>query len=141
MLFLFFLGCCFAQTETNNDENKTVTHLYEIRYDKSSFDFYKQSNYGFILFFKFENKEDDYLDSIRLSVDNLQKYKSMDLDYYVSLQKSLLKDDCKIIESKKVENQGKAPYYLIVYEKTIGKNQVKIHQEFTLITDLVSIFR
>lgn len=128
MLFLFFSGCYFAQTSTISDENKTVTPLYEIRYDKSSFDFYNQSNCGFILFFKFENKEDDYLDSIRLSVENLQKYKSMDLDYYVSLLKSLLKEDCKIIESKKVENQGKAPYYLIVYEKTISKNQVKIYE-------------
>ena len=128
MLFLFFSGCCFAQIATNNDENKTVTPLYEIRNDKSFFDFYKQSNYGFILFLKFENKEDDYLDSIILSVENLQKYKSMDLDYYVSLLKSLSKDDCNIIESKKIENQGEAPYYLIVYEKTISKKQVKIYE-------------
>ncbi|GAA4067593.1 hypothetical protein GCM10022389_10860 [Flavobacterium cheonanense] len=126
LLFLFISRFCFAQKAIEIDENKTTTPLYEVSFNKSSFDFYNQSNYGFILFYKLEN-DDDFLDCLRLSVENLEKYKTMDLMYYASLVEYVIREDFKIIESRKVENQGKTSYFLLVYEKPLGKKNLKIH--------------
>jgi hypothetical protein len=127
LFFQFYLGFSFSQNVINLEENKISTPLYEISYNKSYYDFYEQINYGFALFYKFDNNDDDFLDSIRLSIENLQKFNTMDLDYYASLVEYGIKGDSKIIESKKVENNEKQPYFLIVYEKKLGENNVKVY--------------
>ena len=127
VIFLFISEIVFSQTEKNTEIDKTTTQFYEISYNKTLFDFYDQPNFGFVLFYKFENNDDDYLDCLKLSIDDLRKYKTMDLDYLASLQEYVLKSDFKIIESKKIQKQDNQDYFLFVYEKSISNYQIKIH--------------
>jgi len=125
LFFLSFSGC-HSQSKAP-DANKIVTSLYEIEYDSSFFDVYNQKNDGFVLFFKSEN-DDDFLDCIKLSIENTEKYKTMDLDYYASLMVHLLQESGKIVENKKVAGEDGFSYYSVVCEKPSASGTFKIYQ-------------
>jgi hypothetical protein len=126
LLFLLFLSILntFSQTEILS------TPLYEIEFNKKQFDYYPNNkNHNFILFYKFNNKEDDYFDCIRLEIDNLNKFKKMDLDYYANLKEYELKNNSQIIEKTKTLNANNSICYKMIYTKFLGKNLIKIYQK------------
>lgn len=128
-LLLFATQWLFSQKEKQATTlEKTVTTLYEISYDKATFDIYPLDKKGLILFFKLAN-DDDFLDCIKLTTENLEQYKTMDLTYYASIVKTNIEQQFTILESKFVENKEKSSsYHLLIYEKMIGNNSVKIYQ-------------
>lgn len=126
---LFAAQCLFSQKENQTTAlEKTVTKQYEISYKKSNFDVYPLDKNGLVLFFKFGNDTDNFLDCIKLTTENLQQYKTMDLVYYASLAEANIKSQFTIVESRLVKNDARPTYHLLVYEKMMGDNWVKIHQ-------------
>jgi len=118
--FLFF-AVCFSQKK-EFDLDQVSSKDYSIRFDSNYFSRMDGSDQSVILFIK--NPNEDYLELLKISVEDVSKHKNMDLQYFSELREYALKDQYKILSKTKGELNG-SQYIDFIYEKTTVRGNNK----------------
>lgn len=106
LLFLIsFLLCsvCFSQKK-QSDLEKVITKDFTLEFDSNYFSRIDAYDKLVMLFIK--NPQNGYVESLRISVEDVSKYKKMDLEYFSEIKENLLKDEYKILSKTKGELNG-----------------------------------
>ncbi len=125
IFIIVFLTYSFNDFQNNQNRNFEIIECkdYSIQYNKSLFDLRKDP-YNDSLFFLFTKKDkpkDNYSEVLKFVAENIEKYKSMNLDYYIQLREYTIQSNSKIIESKRVKKPNH-DYHSIIYQRTNSLN-------------------
>lgn len=131
--FIFVACIYFFGTSTFQESWKTFSKdEYSIKYPEN-WKLDASGNMGtvFILFSARASETDSFRENINLTTQDFSKY-TMSLDHFAQLSESQIKsviENAKILESKKLENNGKH-YYKIVYTGDQGPYTLKYKQYY-----------
>lgn len=112
----------FSQTKKEISRNG-----YQIFYnDNLRLDETGRNGSEFYLFTQKENPQDNFAENINLMIQNLETL-NIDLNKFVELTENQIRGNGKLIESKRVSNNGNE-YHILIYESTMNGFDLKFMQ-------------
>lgn len=117
---LIIFSICFSQKESSF--GVINSNDYSLKYDKKYFtktDGFENSFYLFI-----DDKNKNEIEFLRISSEDLKKYRKMDLEYFSEIREYLLKEEYVILNKNKNILNG-IDYIEFIYEKETSNGNFK----------------
>jgi hypothetical protein len=122
LLLLLSFQLIISQTKKEINRNGyQIFYSDNLRLDESG-----RNGSEFYLFTQKENEQDNFADNLNLMIQNLEAL-NIDLNKFVELTEAQINEKGKIINSKRVKNNGNE-LHILIYESTINGFELKFMQ-------------
>jgi hypothetical protein len=122
LLLLLSFQLIISQTKKEINRNGyKIFYSDNLRLDESG-----RNGSEFYLFTQKENEQDNFADNLNLMIQNLETL-NIDLNKFVELTEAQINEKGKIIDSKRVKNNGNE-LHILIYESTINGFELKFMQ-------------